>query len=167
MEAAPIARRGTEPRHVDYRFFAFFAALSGPPFHFLGTWPVLALTAVIHVAAIVRLFQTEVGLFAQSLFVLAWIALNCVWLLILRRPALAAALSLAMFELLIAVSQFKFKITWMTATFLDVMVIDPDSLSFLLSVMPGLRSCSGEQAQLSALFCVAALWLFDGFRVRR
>ena len=133
---------------------------------FSAHWPVLALTAVIHVAAIVRLFQTEVGLFAQSLFVLAWIALNCVWLLILRRPALAAALSLAMFELLIAVSQFKFKITWMTATFLDVMVIDPDSLSFLLSVVPGLRFVLGASA-IVGIVLVAALWLFDGLRVHR
>jgi hypothetical protein len=127
---------------------------------------VLALTAAIHVAALVRLFQTEIGLFAQSLFLLAWIALNCVWLLILRRPAVAALLSLAMFEILIAVSQFKFKITWMTVTFLDVMVIDPDSASFLLSVMPGLRLVVASLA-LVGIVLVAALWLFDRIRVRR
>ncbi len=115
---------------------------------------------------LVRLFQTEIGLFAQSLFLLAWIALNCVWLLILRRPAVAALLSLAMFELLIAVSQFKFKITWMTVTFLDVMVIDPDSVSFLLSVMPGLRLAVASLAIVGVVL-VVALWVFDRIRVRR
>ena len=65
-----------------------------------------------------------------------------------------------MFELLIAVSQFKFKITWMTATFLDVMVIDPDSLSFLLSVVPGLRFVLGASA-IVGIVLLAALWLFD------
>jgi hypothetical protein len=126
----------------------------------------LLLTAALHAAALVRIWQTEYGLFAQSLAVLAWIVLNCVWLLIQRRPAVAAALSFAMIEILIRVSLFKFKITWMTATFLDVMVIDPDSFSFLLSVMPGLRLkvaglCLGGAALL------ALLWKIDAVRVPR
>ena len=57
-------------------------------------WTILALTAAIHLFALVRLFQTEVGWFAQSLYLLVWIVLNCLWLLLLRRPAISAALYL-------------------------------------------------------------------------
>jgi hypothetical protein len=129
-------------------------------------WPALALTAAIHLFALVRLYQTEVGWFAQSFYLLVWISLNCLWLLLLRRPAISAALSLAMFELLIAVSLFKFKITWMTVTFLDILVIDPDSVSFLLSVMPGLRWAVALSAIVGVVLLVV-LWLFDHVRVRR
>ncbi|MET0868799.1 MAG: sulfatase-like hydrolase/transferase [Pseudorhodoplanes sp.] len=125
-----------------------------------------ALTAAIHLFALVRLFQTEVGPFGQSVYLLVWISLNCLWLLILRRPAISAALSLAMVELLIAVSLFKFKITWMTVTFLDVLVIDPDSVSFLISVMPGLRGVIALSA-LAGVVLLVVLWLFDCVRVRR
>ncbi len=125
-----------------------------------------ALTAAIHLVALVRLFQTEVGLFGLSVFLLVWISLNCLWLLILRRPAISAVLSLAMLELLIAVSAFKFKITWMTVTFLDILVIDPDSVAFLLSVMPGLRGTVALSA-IAGVVLLIALWLFDRVRVRR
>lgn len=129
-------------------------------------WPALAATAAIHLFALFRLYQTEIGWFGQILYLLVWISLNCLWLLILRRPAISAALSLAMFELLIAVSFFKFKITWMTVTFLDILVIDPDSVSFLLSVMPGLRLIV-TLSVIVGVVLLSALWLFDRARVRR
>lgn len=128
--------------------------------------PALALTAAIHLFALVRLYQTEIGLFGQSLYLLVWIFLNCTWLVMLRRPAISAALSLAIFELLIAVSLFKFRVTWMTVTFLDVMVIDPDSVSFLLSVMPGLRVAVALSVIIGVVLLIV-LWLFDRVRVRR
>lgn len=149
----------TESSRISRRFQAL-QSLSG------ATWPALAATAAIHLFALIRLSQTEVGWFAQSVYVLVWIALNCFWLLILRRPAISAALSLAMFELLIAVSLFKFKITWMTVTFLDVLVIDPDSVSFLLSVMPGLRLAVGLSV-IAGVVALVMLWLLDRVRIRR
>ncbi len=133
---------------------------------FCGTWPSIAVTAALHLFALIRIGQTEIGLFGQGLALLTWILLNCLMLLLLRRAALAAAISLGLIELLILVSQFKFKITWMTATFLDVLVIDPDSLTFLLSVMPGLRLASTITAMVGIVLLVA-LWKLDRTRIPR
>ncbi len=124
------------------------------------------MTAGLHLFVLIRIVQTEVGLFGQSLFFLIWMLLNCTMLLLVRRAALAAAISLGLVELLILVSQFKFKITWMTASFLDVMVIDPDSLTFLLSVMPGLRLATGA-AVIAGIVVIVALWRLDRTRIPR
>lgn len=133
---------------------------------FDGPWPGVFLTAAVHLWALIRIAQTEFGPFGQGLSLLTWILLNCIFLLMVRRAALAAALSYGVIELLIVVSQFKFKITWMTATFLDVMVIDPDSLSFLLSVMPGLRSAAGASVVVGIVL-VILLWRIDRTRIPR
>jgi hypothetical protein len=131
-----------------------------------GPWPSIAATGALHLFALIRIGQTEIGSFGQGLALLTWILLNCVLLLLLRRAALAAAISLGLIELLILVSQFKFKITWMTATFLDVLVIDPDSLTFLLSVMPGLRIVSIAAALVGVVLLVV-LWKLDRTRIPR
>lgn len=131
-----------------------------------GPWPSIAVTGALHLFALIRIGQTEIGSFGQGLALLTWILLNCVLLLLLRRAALAAAISLGLIELLILVSQFKFKITWMTATFLDVLVIDPDSLTFLLSVMPGLRIVS-ILAALVGVVLLVVLWKLDRTRIPR
>src|SRR5690554_3947648 len=75
-----------------------------------GVWPGAILTAGIQVFAFIRISQTEFGLFGQGLCILTWILLNCVVVLMVRRAALAAAISLGLMELLILLSQFKFKI---------------------------------------------------------
>lgn len=131
-----------------------------------GNWPGVVLTAGIHAWALVRIAQTEIGPFGQALCLLTWILLNCLFLLMARRAALAAALSLGLVEFLILVSQFKFKITWMTATFLDVMLIDPGSVAFLLSVMPGLRLV----CMIGAIVCMGLgvlFWKLDRTRIPR
>src|SRR6187402_1695183 len=78
---------------------------------FKGFWPGVMVAVALHIVALVRIAQTEFGPFGQGLCLLTWILLNAVLLLIVRRAALAAALSLGLIELLILVSQFKFKIT--------------------------------------------------------
>jgi hypothetical protein len=133
---------------------------------FRGGWPGVILTAGLHLFALIRIVQTEIGPFGQGLALLTWILLNALFLLVLRRPAVAAALSLGLIEGTILVSQFKFKITWMTATFLDVMVIDPDSLAFLLSVVPGLRLVLGLSAIVGVVLLVL-LWTLDRARIPR
>ncbi|MGV3634605.1 MAG: sulfatase-like hydrolase/transferase [Pseudorhodoplanes sp.] len=148
---------------------AFLSRMRGFPARrriFKGIWPGIILTAAIQLWVLIRIAQTEFGLFGQGLCLLTWILLNCLFLLLLRRTALAAALSLGLIELVILVSQFKFKITWMTATFLDVMVIDPDSLAFLLSVMPGLRLATGASVVVGIVL-VVLLWRLDRTRVPR
>src|SRR3954464_9530409 len=99
----------------------------------------LAVIALLHAAAFVVLWLTEYELFHGALSVLAWGLFNCIWLVVLRRPALSAALSLIMVCSLILLSQFKTGITWVAISFLDFLIIDPDTVAFLLGVFPKLR----------------------------
>jgi hypothetical protein len=124
------------------------------------------LTVAVHLAALAVLLTTEYGPFAITLSVLAWVFVNCFLLVVLQRPGVCAALALALIVLLIVLSHFKFGILQLTLTFLDFLIIDRDTFSFLLSVFPRL------QMQLMIAGLVAApllwaLWRFDPFRVRR
>ena len=60
-----------------------------------------ALVAVFHLAALVVMAQTEVGIVPKAIFLFTWGLLNFFWLAVLRRPAIAAALSLALIVALI------------------------------------------------------------------
>jgi hypothetical protein len=126
----------------------------------------VALLAALHLAALGVLIATEEDWIARAAFVLTWGFLNCFWLALLRRPATSAALSLAMIVVLILLSQFKQSVTMMTATFVDVMVIDKDTISFLLTIIPGLAWKVGLGAAL-AVGVLALLWRFEPFKVRQ
>lgn len=124
------------------------------------------MVAVLHLAALAVLFTTEYGPFAITLSLLAWIFANCLFLLVLRRPGIAAALALALTVLLIALSRFKFDILQLTLTFLDFLIIDRDTFSFLLSVFPKLRTWL-IVAAVVVVPLLWAIWRFDPFRIRR
>src|ERR1700757_3063367 len=94
----------------------------------------VALVAVFHVAAFGLMLATEYAPEQKGSFILTWGALNFFWLMLLRRPGLSAALSLSMVVLLIQVSEFKYKEIWTTANFVDVMIVDPDTIAFLLTI---------------------------------
>src|ERR1700732_3829161 len=98
----------------------------------------IALIASLHLASLAIMAFTEADMVAKLAFLLAWGMLNFFWLGLPPRPARSAALSLTMIVILVLVSRLKFDIIWMTANFLDVMIIDNDTISFLLSIMPGL-----------------------------
>jgi phosphoglycerol transferase MdoB-like AlkP superfamily enzyme len=120
----------------------------------------------VHLAALAVLLSTEYGPFAITLSLLAWVFVNCLLLCVLPRPAVCAALALAVMVLLIALSRFKFEILQLSLTFLDFLIIDRDTFSFLLSVFPRLQM----QLLMAGLVAVPLLWLiwrFDPFRVRR
>ena len=59
----------------------------------------IACVVVLHLAALYALLSTEYGPFAITLALLAWLFANCVVLVLLPRPGIAAALSL-MFALM-------------------------------------------------------------------
>ena len=124
------------------------------------------LILAVHLAALAVLLTTEYGPFAITLSVLAWIFVNCFLLVVLQRPGVCAALSLALIVILIALSHFKFGILQLTLTFLDFLIIDRDTFSFLLSVFPRLQM-QLLMAGLVAVPLLWALWRFDPFRVRR
>ncbi|MEH2588059.1 hypothetical protein V1273_001898 [Bradyrhizobium sp. AZCC 1721] len=124
------------------------------------------LIVAVHLAGLAVLLTTEYGPFAITLSVLAWVFVNCFLLVALQRPGVCAALALAIIVILIALSHFKFGILQLTLTFLDFLIIDRDTFSFLLSVFPRLQL----QLALAGLVAVPLLWLvwhFDPFRVRR
>ena len=124
------------------------------------------LIVLVHLAALAVLFSTEYGPFAITLSVLAWVLVNCFLLAVLQRPGVCAALALALIAILIALSHFKFGILQLTLTFLDFLIIDRDTFSFLLSVFPRLQM----QLIVAGLIAAPLLWLvwrFDPFRVRR
>ena len=84
----------------------------------------IACIAVLHLGALYALLTTEYGPFAITLSLLAWLFANCLVLLILPRPGIAAALSLMATVVLIAFSRFKFDILQLSVTFLDFLIID-------------------------------------------
>src|SRR5215468_8351825 len=126
----------------------------------------VALVAVFHLAALVIMLATEFAPEQKSACILSWGVLNFVWLVLLGRPGIAGALSLAMVVALIQVSEFKYKVIWTTANFVDLMIIDPDTITFLLTIFPRLMPMLliAVGVGVPALVIV---WSFDPFRVRR
>src|SRR5262252_6955947 len=103
------------------------------------SWPAMlrmALLATLHLAALGLLIVTETELLPRVIFLLAWGLINFLWLVVLRRPTLAAALSLALIAGLIALSQLKYALLWQTVSFVDVVIVDYDALAYLLAVVP-------------------------------
>src|SRR2546425_7962040 len=100
----------------------------------------LAAIVAMHGAALLAVYLTEYGPFAVTLALLTWVFLNCFWLIVLRRPAMAAALSLVMIASTIMLSQFKYSILDTTLSFFDLLIVDPDTIAFLLTIFPDLRT---------------------------
>ena len=125
----------------------------------------LVIVATLHLAALVIMTATELDVSTKIAFLLTWGLLNCLWLALLRRPAIAALLSLTIVVLLILFSLFKYDKLMMTINFVDLMIIDPDTVTFLFKVMPRLR----WPLMLGALIAIPLLvliWRIDPFRPR-
>ena len=124
------------------------------------------LVALVYAAAGAVLIHTEYGPFALLLSFLTLALLSFTGIAIFGRPGIAAALSLALIAALIALSQFKHGILELALTFLDFLIIDSATLSFMNSVFPKLRG----QLALAALLSIPVfwtIWRFDPFRIRR
>ena len=125
----------------------------------------LVIIVLLHLSALVVMTATELELATKATFLVAWALLNCLWLVLLRRPAIAGLLSLAMVIVLIILSQFKYDKLMMTVNFVDLMIIDPDTSAFLFTIMPRLRGPI-LLAVAIALPTLVLLWRIDPFRVR-
>jgi Sulfatase len=126
----------------------------------------LAVIAAIHLVALTILYETEWNYLHGALALASWGFLNFTWLAILRRPALSAALSLVAIAAVIALSLFKFDVLWMGLSFFDVLIIDHDTISYLLAIVPKLRAAV-LIGLVVAIPLLIALWRFDPFRIRR
>src|SRR5262249_9763546 len=122
--------------------------------------------AAFHVAALAIMLWSEIDPVAMSVFALSWGLVNCCWLVLLRRPALSAALSFVLLVALIVVSRFKCDVLWITLSFMDLMVIDPDTFSFLVLMFPSVRTAAIITVVLFVPVAVI-LWRVDPLRVRR
>jgi hypothetical protein len=126
----------------------------------------LAPLAAVHLAALAIMLWSELGPVPMAAFILTWGLLNFFWLTLLGRPGLSAALSFVPMAILVVVSRFKFQVLGMTASFIDVMIINPDTFAFLGTVFPRLRMMI-VIALMTAIPVVILLWRIDPFRVRR
>src|SRR5215470_9883506 len=124
-----------------------------------------ALITALHGAALGLMLWSEVAVLPKVVFCLTWGLINFFWLAVLRRPVVSAALSLVVIVILILLSQLKYEIIRMTANFLDAMIINSDTVNFLLAIKPHLY---GDVLLALALVLPALtlFWLVDAFRVR-
>ncbi len=130
-----------------------------------GIWRRLAVASP-HLAAFAVMLQTETDLMSRLGFLLAWGILNFTFIAALRRPALSGALSLTLVVILILLSRLKHDVVQMTANFVDLMVIDRDTVAFLFTIFPNLR-WSAIGAAFVTIPLMYALWWLDPFRIRR
>jgi hypothetical protein len=126
----------------------------------------LSAVAVPHLAALGLMLATETDFGSRIGFLLSWGILNFFWLALLRRPALSGALSLTLVVLLVLLSRLKHDVVQMTANFVDLMVIDRDTVSFLFTIFPSLRWPVIASA-LVILPLMYTLWWLDPFRIPR
>jgi hypothetical protein len=131
----------------------------------VATWRWLAVAAP-HLAAAAVMLQTETDVMSRFGFALSWGLVNFAFIAALRRPALSGALSLTLVVILILMSRLKHDVVQMTANFVDLMVIDRDTIAFLFTIFPNLR-WSAIGAAVALLPLMYALWWLDPFRIRR
>jgi hypothetical protein len=122
--------------------------------------------ALLQLAAFAILLWSEEDWAAQAAFLFSWGFLSFFWLALLRRPATSAALSLALVLVAIVLSQFKHGVVMMTLTFVDLMLVDRATFSFLMAIFPGL-AWEVLLAVLLLIAILAVLWRSEPFRTRR
>jgi hypothetical protein len=123
------------------------------------------LIAALYLAALGVMLWSEVAIVPKLVFLLSFGLVNFFWLALLRRPAVSAALTLLLIVVLILLSRLKYDMIWMTANFLDVWIINADTVKFLLSIKPDLLG-KVLLASALALAALALIWWIDPLRVR-
>lgn len=126
----------------------------------------VVLLVLLQLAALGILIATESRWETRLAFLLGWGFFNFGWMFLLRRPAMASALSLAFLALLLLLSRFKHDILLMTVNFVDLMLIDTDTFAFLMMIFPqlGFKAAAGVALVIAVL---VAIWRFDVLRVGR
>jgi hypothetical protein len=112
------------------------------------------------------MLATENNPISIGAFLLGWGFLNFLLLSFIRRPAVTGVMAILLITLLVLLSQLKYSVMWMTANFVDVMIVDTDTVAFLFTIFPELRWIVALGAIL-LIPVVALAWRFDPFRVRR
>src|SRR5690349_17370223 len=129
-------------------------------------WRRLAFLGCPNVLAFAVMAATESSITAIAAFLLTWGIINLVAVALTRRPLFAGLVSLVLMTLLVLLSQLKYNVLMMTANFVDLMIVDTDTVSFLFTIFPSLKTI----VALTAAALVPLLiwtWRFDAFRMRR
>ena len=116
-----------------------------------------ALVVAPHLIAFAIMIATEATVTAMTAFVLAWGILNFFWLALTRRPLVAGALSLTMMTVLVLLSQLKYHVLMMTANFVDLMIVDTDTVSFLFTIFPATALDRGAMSRCARCAAGAGL----------
>ena len=124
------------------------------------------LVLLSHLTAFTIMLATERTVTAMTAFALAWGILNFFWLALTCRPVISGALSLLMMALLVLLSQLKYHVLMMTANFVDLMIVDTDTVSFLFMIFPALRWIVAL-GLVALVPLVAIAWRLDPLRVHR
>ena len=119
---------------------------------------------LLHAGAVLLMVTTEISLVGVAVFLVVWAMLNCLWLALLCRPTVAALISLGILIVLTLLSRFKFDKLWMTIDFVDVMIVDRDTTTFLLEIFPPLRWWILLAVAVTVVAIVIA-WRLDRYRV--
>lgn len=145
-----------------YSFTRYFSATARVARH--GVFAVVSI-GLVHLTAIAIMAFTETTVISKLIFLVTWGTLNFFWLALFRRPAVAAVLSLIFVALLITASEFKYRVLFMTLNFVDVMIVDPDTVAYAFMIFPSLGwTVAAIAAVLIAL--LAVIWRLDAMRVR-
>jgi hypothetical protein len=145
-----------------------FAKMRGRASGFVARHGVFAAACIglPHLAAAAIMFWYEITPYSMAVFVLTWGLLNCFWIVLLRRAAVAAALSLATIALLVALSELKFSALWLQLSFIDLMIVDVDTAEYVLATMPWVIWVAAAIAA-AALPLLFLIWRADSVPVRR
>jgi len=126
----------------------------------------LWLALSLHGLAMILMGETEATPLGMAVFVLVWAMMNCLWLALVRRPSVAALISLELLVALTLLSRFKYDKLWMTIDFVDVLIVDQDTSAFLLATFPALRWWILLFAVATVVGIIIA-WRLDCCRVSR
>jgi len=124
------------------------------------------LAIALHGLALILMAATETGPLGMLVFLLVWAMLNCFGLVLLRRPSVAALLSLEILSALALLSRFKYDKLWMTMDFVDVLIADRDTSAFLLATFPALRGWTLLSGVATSVAVIVA-WRLDHYRANR
>ena len=126
----------------------------------------VALIALPHILALAVMVATESSMTAMAAFLLTWGIFNFVAIALTRRPLFAGLISLVLMTLLVLLSQLKYNVLMMTANFVDLMIVDTDTVSFLFTIFPSLKTAVTLAAAALVPLLICA-WRFEAFRTRR
>ena len=120
---------------------------------------------LLHLAAAAIMLWYEVTLYSAAVYVLTWGLLNFFFLVLLRRAAIAATLSLVIVAVLVALSEFKYAALWLQLSFVDLMIVDTDTVDYVLTLFPWLTWAVITVAAMMVPL-LAVIWWLDPIRVR-